>query len=47
LVAAREEGGERAGDGGDDEDPPELEDDVDDLARVRDRVLEGEEMVTS
>src|SRR3954464_10107784 len=41
LVTAHEEGGERAGDGGDDEDPPELEGDVDDLASVRDRILEG------
>ena len=39
-VAAREEGREGTGDGGHDEDRPELEDDVDDLAAARQRILE-------
>src|SRR5690242_17886940 len=39
-VAAREERRERAGDGGDDEDRPELEEDVDDLPAARQGILE-------
>ena len=40
LVSASEERGERTGDGGHDEDRPELQKNIDDLASARDRVLQ-------
>jgi hypothetical protein len=46
LVAAHEEGRERARDGGDDEDPPELEYDIDDLPECVIGFLKDEETVT-